>query len=168
MRDDVPPQQRPAAIRIERWLNFLIVTPRMHGIHHSIVRDETDSNYSVIFRWWDRLHGSLRLNVAQRDVTIGVAAYQKPNQNRVLNLLEMPFERHRDDWHLPDGTAPMRRQAGAAKTAVILSEPDERLRLSPENSDPSRSQPTGGRTRGQRSSSCAATAPCLYWIYEQT
>ena len=40
-------------VRVERILNLIIVTPRMHGIHHSVVRQETDSNYSVIFSWWD-------------------------------------------------------------------------------------------------------------------
>ncbi len=34
---DLPP-------RVERWLGCLVVTPRMHGIHHSAVEDETNSN----------------------------------------------------------------------------------------------------------------------------
>ena len=42
----------------ERILNYFLVTPRMHGIHHSIVLGETNSNYSTIFSFWDRLHGS--------------------------------------------------------------------------------------------------------------
>ena len=36
-------------IRLERWLNRFLVTPRMHGIHHSQVRRETNSNYDVVF-----------------------------------------------------------------------------------------------------------------------
>jgi len=52
-------------IRIERLLNLVLVTPRMHGIHHSQVRDETNSNYSVVFSWWDRLHRTLGLNIPQ-------------------------------------------------------------------------------------------------------
>jgi len=36
-------------IRLERLMNLAVVTPRMHGIHHSTVRAETDSDYSVIF-----------------------------------------------------------------------------------------------------------------------
>ena len=48
----------------ERRLNRVFVTPRMHGVHHSAVGPETNSNYSVIFSWWDRLNRSLRLNVA--------------------------------------------------------------------------------------------------------
>jgi sterol desaturase/sphingolipid hydroxylase (fatty acid hydroxylase superfamily) len=42
-------------IRLERLLNVVLVTPRMHGIHHSQVRNETNSNYSVVFSWWEAL-----------------------------------------------------------------------------------------------------------------
>ena len=44
----------------ERRLNRVFVTPRMHGVHHSAVGPETNSNYSVIFSWWDRLNRSLQ------------------------------------------------------------------------------------------------------------
>src|SRR6266513_2523648 len=47
----------------ERWLNKLLVTPRMHGIHHSDVRRENNANYSVVFSWWERVHRTLRLNI---------------------------------------------------------------------------------------------------------
>ena len=33
-------------LAVERRLSRVFVTPRMHGIHHSIVHDETDSNWS--------------------------------------------------------------------------------------------------------------------------
>ena len=46
----------------ENRLNKIIVTPRMHGIHHSNVKRETDSNFSVIFSAWDQLHNTLDLN----------------------------------------------------------------------------------------------------------
>lgn len=62
-------------IRWECWLNKFIVTPRMHGIHHSIVERETNSNWSSGLTVWDWLHGTLRLNVPQAEVTIGVPAY---------------------------------------------------------------------------------------------
>src|SRR5262249_19945041 len=42
-------------IRLERLLNKVLVTPRMHGIHHSQVRPETNSNFGVVFPFWDRL-----------------------------------------------------------------------------------------------------------------
>ncbi|HEV8719710.1 MAG TPA: sterol desaturase family protein [Candidatus Binatia bacterium] len=95
-------------ITLERWLNKIIVTPRMHGIHHSIVQNETNSNYSVIFRWWDLIHGTLRLNVKQSDVVIGVPAYFGPEDNKFLNLLILPFRKPREYWRLPDGKQPER------------------------------------------------------------
>ncbi len=96
-------------IAVERVLNKMIVTPRMHGIHHSAVREETNSNYSVIFRWWDLLHGSLKLNVKQTDVVIGVPAYLEPQDNRFLNLLILPFRKQRDYWRLRSGMHGKRR-----------------------------------------------------------
>jgi sterol desaturase/sphingolipid hydroxylase (fatty acid hydroxylase superfamily) len=95
-------------VTIERLLNRVIVTPRMHGIHHSIVMEETNSNYSTIFRWWDVMHGSLNLGIRQSEVTIGVPAYSSPDDNGVLALNAMPFKRQRDYWKMPDGSHPVR------------------------------------------------------------
>lgn len=78
-------------LRMERWLNLFIVTPRMHGIHHSQIWKETDSNYSVVFRCWDWLHQTLRLNVPQESITIGVKGYQEREDNQLWNLLVLPF-----------------------------------------------------------------------------
>jgi sterol desaturase/sphingolipid hydroxylase (fatty acid hydroxylase superfamily) len=91
-------------IRVERWLNRILVTPRMHGIHHSQVCEETNSNYSVVFSWWDRLHRTLRLNVPQSRIVIGVPGYAAPGDNRLLRLLAMPFTRQKDYWKRPDGS----------------------------------------------------------------
>lgn len=78
-------------IEVERRLNHVIVTPRMHGIHHSVVRSELNSNYSVIFRWWDALNGSLLLNIPQSAINIGVGRYQRPGDNSLGRLLALPF-----------------------------------------------------------------------------
>jgi sterol desaturase/sphingolipid hydroxylase (fatty acid hydroxylase superfamily) len=76
----------------ERLLCRVLVTPRMHGIHHSAVRQETDSNWSTIFSWPDYLHGTLRLNVPQREITIGVAAHQDPAELGFGKVLALPFK----------------------------------------------------------------------------
>ncbi|QWV92695.1 sterol desaturase family protein [Geomonas oryzisoli] len=77
--------------RIERRLCRFIVTPRMHGIHHSVVREERDANWSTIFSWPDYLHGTIRLNVLQDSVDIGVAGFQDPKQLGLGRVLAMPF-----------------------------------------------------------------------------
>ena len=50
---------------LERALCRVIVTPRMHGIHHSAIREENRSNFGVVFSFWDAVHRTLQLNVAQ-------------------------------------------------------------------------------------------------------
>ncbi len=105
-------------IRIEQWLNRIIVTPRMHGIHHSAVREETDSNFSVVFRWWDWIHGTLRLNIRQAELVIGVPAYLQTGDNGIGSLLVLPFRKQREHWRLPDGTKPQRAEADSATTSL--------------------------------------------------
>ena len=93
---------------LERVLVRAIVTPRMHGIHHSDFLNETDSNWSSLLSAWDYLHGTIRLNVPQDEVTIGVAAIQNPRQVTLGNILAMPFRRQPDYWRLPDGSRALR------------------------------------------------------------
>ncbi len=91
-------------IKFERILNKIIVTPRMHAIHHSQFRTETDSNYSTVFSWWDRLHKSIRLNIPHKDIVIGVPGYTISGDNNFGNLLLLPFKKQRDYWKKPDGS----------------------------------------------------------------
>lgn len=77
--------------KLEKLLNKVIVTPGMHGIHHSVIRQETDSNYSVIFSFWDRLHDTICLNVPQKSIVTGVAAYDNHDELTIGYLLKMPF-----------------------------------------------------------------------------
>lgn len=106
-------------IKIERWLNQIIVTPRMHGIHHSTLKTETNSNYSVIFRWWDLIHRTLRLNVKQSYVVIGVPAYLAPQDNGFLNLLILPFRKQREYWRLSDGKKPERNLSSVDENILL-------------------------------------------------
>ena len=82
--------------RVEKFINKLIVTPRMHDIHHSIVRNETDSNYSVIFSFWDRIHHTINLAVPQNAIVTGVAVYANPKELTIGYLLKLPFTRIRE------------------------------------------------------------------------
>lgn len=92
----------------ERRLNYVFVTPRMHGIHHSAVREETDANWSSGLAVWDRLHSTLRLNVPQDAITIGVPAYRESREVTLLRILALPFVRQRPTWRLRDGREPVR------------------------------------------------------------
>ena len=86
----------------------------MHGIHHSIVAEETNSNWSSGLTVWDWLHGTLRLDVPQDAITIGVAAYRDPDELTLPDVLEMPFRTQREPWLLPDGRPSYHRRTGQA------------------------------------------------------
>jgi sterol desaturase/sphingolipid hydroxylase (fatty acid hydroxylase superfamily) len=109
-------------IRLERILNKVLVTPRMHGIHHSQVRRETNSNYGVVFPWWDRVHRTLGLNIPQAEIAIGIAGYSLPDDNQLRNALLMPFRKQRDYWRRSDGTLVEREKAPAEQKRTTLAE----------------------------------------------
>jgi len=94
-------------VRLEAWLNKVIVTPRMHGIHHSIVQGETNSNFSTIFSFWDKIHRSLDVSVPQSQITIGVPSYQNPDELNLFDLFLLPFRKQRP-WILSNGQVPKR------------------------------------------------------------
>lgn len=107
-------------LQLERLLNKIIVTPRMHGIHHSVVKGETNSNYSVVFRCWDWLHRTLVLNIRQSTINIGVPGYQKPEDNRLLTLMKMPFVKQKEYWKLADGSPIGSNQVVNVKATTLL------------------------------------------------
>jgi sterol desaturase/sphingolipid hydroxylase (fatty acid hydroxylase superfamily) len=85
---------------LERVLVRIIVTPRMHGIHHSDRLNETNSNWSSLLSWWDYLHRTLRLDVPQERVVIGVPAYDSQSEVTIGKMLLLPFRPRRDDWRV--------------------------------------------------------------------
>jgi sterol desaturase/sphingolipid hydroxylase (fatty acid hydroxylase superfamily) len=108
-------------IRFERFLVKILVTPRMHGIHHSDYRNETDSNWSSFLSVWDYLHGTILLDVPQQSITIGVPAFDDPKKVTLGRLFWMPFQaRRNEDWTRADKSASVRRHTAAEKGMLSL------------------------------------------------
>jgi sterol desaturase/sphingolipid hydroxylase (fatty acid hydroxylase superfamily) len=84
----------PAAL--DRVLRLVVVTPDMHRVHHSILRNETDSNFGFNLPWWDRLFGTYRAapEAGHQGMIIGLPIFRDPRELRVDRLLTQPF---RDD-----------------------------------------------------------------------
>ncbi|MGC2238315.1 MAG: sterol desaturase family protein [Pyrinomonadaceae bacterium] len=89
-------------VELEKKLRNFVVTPRMHGIHHSIVHSETDSNWSSGLTVWDFLHKTLKTNVPQDEIIIGVPAYRESDEVILTKILQLPFEEQRPTWTLPE------------------------------------------------------------------
>jgi sterol desaturase/sphingolipid hydroxylase (fatty acid hydroxylase superfamily) len=82
----------PAAL--ERVLRWLVVTPDMHRVHHSVVREETNSNFGFNLPLWDRLFGTYRAQprAGHESMAIGVPEWRQPAQCSTLTgMLAIPF-----------------------------------------------------------------------------
>ena len=86
--------------------------------------EELSSNWSSGLTIWDWLHGTLRLNVPQNHLTIGVAAYPDAKEPTYPKLIEAPFDEQRyPAWVRADGAMPRpgRGPAGNADNARLRS-----------------------------------------------
>ena len=78
---------------LDRLLRYVIVTPDMHRIHHSVEKRETNSNYGFNLSIWDRalgtyIHDALK---PQPRIIIGVSQFRASEEVSLKNLLMMPF-----------------------------------------------------------------------------
>ena len=78
---------------LERVVRWLVVTPQMHQVHHSIVRTETDSNFGFNLPWWDRLFGTYRSAPAagEEGMTVGLPVFRDRGELRLDRLITQPF-----------------------------------------------------------------------------
>ncbi len=78
----------------DRLLRYLLVTPDMHRVHHSILRNETDSNYGFNLSLWDRAFGTYVDQPARghQGMTIGIPEFRDAGQvDRLPGMLALPF-----------------------------------------------------------------------------
>lgn len=83
------------SVGIDKVLRWFIVTPDMHRVHHSVVVDETNSNYGFNLSVWDRLFGTYREQprAGQLGMTIGIDGFTSPSEiSRLDGMLLMPFK----------------------------------------------------------------------------
>jgi sterol desaturase/sphingolipid hydroxylase (fatty acid hydroxylase superfamily) len=78
---------------LDRVLRWVIVTPDMHRVHHSVVPRETNSNFGFNLPWWDRLLGTYRAQPAagHQAMTIGLEQFRAPRELRLDRMLVQPF-----------------------------------------------------------------------------
>ncbi len=74
--------------KLEKLLSYIIMTPHTHFVHHHAVVEDTNSNYSFTFIWWDKLFGSFNPAKRKRSWLIGL---RTPDPG-CLTLLTLPFK----------------------------------------------------------------------------
>lgn len=83
----------PLSRKIDRILRYIVVTPDMHRVHHSVIIRETNSNYGFNLPWWDRRFGTYCDQPAKghTDMTIGLSQFREPKKLTLPWLLILPF-----------------------------------------------------------------------------
>jgi sterol desaturase/sphingolipid hydroxylase (fatty acid hydroxylase superfamily) len=79
---------------LDRVLRLFVVTPEMHRVHHSVIPQETNSNFGFNLPWWDYLCGTYRRQPAagHEGMTIGLSQFRDEHQvDRLPGMLAMPF-----------------------------------------------------------------------------
>ncbi|MFO1171242.1 MAG: sterol desaturase family protein [Hyphomicrobiaceae bacterium] len=78
---------------LDRVLRYVVCTPDMHRVHHSIIRKETDTNFGFFLSIWDRACGTMRHAPAkgQFGVELGLADFRNPDDLSLWKILAMPF-----------------------------------------------------------------------------
>jgi sterol desaturase/sphingolipid hydroxylase (fatty acid hydroxylase superfamily) len=81
--------------KTDRYLRMLLVTPDMHRVHHSVIRQETDSNFGFNLTWWDRVFGTYRNQPehGHLGMTIGLEDYRTEQDQQLGRMLVQPFQR---------------------------------------------------------------------------
>ena len=82
---------------LDRILRLFIVTPDMHRVHHSIVHNETDSNYGFNLAIWDRIFGTYidQPEAGHKNMKIGLSEWQDERPTKLLWSLKVPFIKQR-------------------------------------------------------------------------
>jgi sterol desaturase/sphingolipid hydroxylase (fatty acid hydroxylase superfamily) len=81
------------ARKLDAILRWMVVTPDMHRVHHSIQSTETNSNFGFNLPWWDRLFGTYRPepSAGHKAMTIGIEQFRDPRELRLDRMLIQPF-----------------------------------------------------------------------------
>ena len=87
-------------LALDRFLRLFVVTPDMHRVHHSIVRNETNSNFGFNLPGWDRLFGTYRAQPAagHTDMIIGIEQFRDAPALHLHRMLVQPFAAPADTY----------------------------------------------------------------------
>lgn len=78
---------------VDRVLRWIVVTPDMHRVHHSIRTVETNSNFGFNLPWWDRLLGTYRAEPidGHEGMTIGIEQFRTRRDLGIDRMLVQPL-----------------------------------------------------------------------------
>jgi sterol desaturase/sphingolipid hydroxylase (fatty acid hydroxylase superfamily) len=76
---------------IDKIYRMVFTSPNMHKVHHSNVQSETDSNYTSLFSFWDRLFGTYKIVKNPKNIVYGIKGLEK--KQSIIDMLLTPFKK---------------------------------------------------------------------------
>jgi len=82
---------------LDSVLRWIVVTPDMHRVHHSVVPRETNSNFGFNLPWWDRLFRTYRPapEAGYDRMRTGLTEFRELEESGLGHLLTQPFRNPR-------------------------------------------------------------------------
>ena len=80
------------------WLEYLLVTPSNHRVHHAQNRVYIDRNYGGVFIIWDRLFGTYQRELSSDPVIFGIRSALK-SWNPLYANIQVYAQLWQDSWH---------------------------------------------------------------------
>ncbi len=78
--------------KLDNCLAYILVTPKVHRIHHSADKIYTNSNYGMIFTFWDRIFGTFtKLSNVTQPIIYGLEYFRNPDQQSFIGVLKQPL-----------------------------------------------------------------------------
>ncbi len=78
--------------KADQILKLFIVTPSLHKVHHSKWQPETDSNFSTIFSFWDRLFSTYNQDREPEEIQLGLEEHDNKEDQKFSGIIKMPLK----------------------------------------------------------------------------
>jgi sterol desaturase/sphingolipid hydroxylase (fatty acid hydroxylase superfamily) len=83
--------------KLDKALSYIIVSPNMHKVHHHWKQPFTDSNYSAVFSFWDRIFGTF-MKLDPKDIHYGLDRYYPAEKDEhFMSLMKTPFQKRKPE-----------------------------------------------------------------------
>ena len=78
-------------IKYWKWLEYIVISPAQHQVHHSVDKKHYDKNFGVAFAFWDWIFGSHHHSEDTDNLILGVDRHTGDEAHSLRNLYLSPI-----------------------------------------------------------------------------
>ena len=86
----------------DKILRWLVVTPDMHRVHHSVIPSEANANFGFNLPWWDRIFMTYQDQPKEghQGMTIGINAFRSQREAWLDRMIIQPFKKGGESYNI--------------------------------------------------------------------